>query len=135
MTLSSGSDRALGLGRRSYDASMTDLTTIERRIWSLLEPYRAELEAATIYGMPSLRWPGAKAHDYFAAVRRAARHVSLFLLVADTYPEALEGTSEALLTRRSGKATFNFTSLDDEMAHDLKGLLARLYERYRADHA
>ena len=113
---------------------MADLKAIERRIWSLLEPYRDELEDATIYGMPSLRWPGTKAHDYFAAVRPATRHVSLFLLVADTYPEALEGTSEALLKRRSGKATFNFGSLDDAMATDVERLLARLYERYRAAH-
>lgn len=112
-----------------------DLEAIEKRIWSLLEPYRAELEAATIYGMPSLRWPGAKAHDYFASVKAARNHVSLFLLVADTYPEALEGTPEALLKRRSGKATFNFPKLDDDMARDLEALLARLYGRYRADHA
>jgi len=113
---------------------VADLDAIERRIWSLLEPYRAELEDATIYGMPSLRWPGAKAHDYFAAVRPAARHVSLFLLAADTYPDALAGTPDALLKRRSGKATFNFLSLDDEMARELEALLARLYERYRAAH-
>jgi hypothetical protein len=121
--------------RPSYDASVPDLKAVETRIWSLLEPYRAELEDATIYGMPSLRWSGAKAHDYFAAVRPAARHVSLFLLVADTYPDALEGSSEVLLKRRSGKATFNFAALDDEMATDLAALLARLYVRYRADHA
>ena len=114
---------------------MADLDAIERRIWSLLEPYRTELEDATIYGMPSLRWPGAKAHDYFAAVRPAARHVSLFLLVADMYPDALAGTPDALLKRRSGKATFNFPSLDDEMAGELAALLARLYERYRAAHS
>ena len=113
---------------------MADLDAIERRIWSLLERYRAELEDATIYGMPSLRWPGTKAHDYFAAVRPAARHVSLFLLVADTYPDALAGTPDALLKRRSGKATFDFPSLDDEMARELEALLARLYERYRAAH-
>ncbi len=113
---------------------MPDLQAVEERIWSLLEPYRGELEDATIYGMPSLRWPGATAHDYFAAVRAATRHVSLFLLVADTYPDSLEGTPEGLLRRRSGKATFNFPSLDDEMARDLAALLARLYERYRADH-
>ena len=114
---------------------MTDLEAIETRIWSLLEPYRGELEDATIYGMPSLRWPGAKAHDYFAAVKPAKNHVSLFLLVADTYPEALDGTPTALLKRRSGKATFNFPTLDDEMTADLEALLARLYERYRATHA
>ena len=63
---------------------MPDLEATEQRIWSLLERYRDELEDATIYGMPSLRWPGAKAHDYFAAVRPAARHVSLFLVVVFT---------------------------------------------------
>lgn len=114
---------------------MADLEVIESRLWSLLEPYRGELEDATIYGMPSLRWPGAKAHDYFASIRTGKSYVSLYLLVADTYPDALEGTPDALLKRRSGKATFNFPSLTDEMAADLAALLARLYERYRADHA
>lgn len=113
---------------------MTDLSAIEARIWALLEPYRGELEEATIYGLPSLRWPGAKAHDYFASVNAGKKHVGLYLLVADTYPEVLEGTSEALRKRRSGKATFQFPSLPDEMAEDLEALLARLYERYRADH-
>ncbi len=111
-----------------------DLATVEARIWSLLEPYRTELEEATIYNMPSLRWPGAKAHDYFVSVNRAKKHVSMFLLVADTYPEALEGTPPALLKRRTGKAAFNFPTLDDEMAGDLAALLGRLYERYRAAH-
>jgi hypothetical protein len=32
----------------------------------MLEPYRRELEPATIYGIPSLRRPGAKAHRYRA---------------------------------------------------------------------
>ena len=45
---------------------MADLAAIEARIWAMLEPYRDRLESATIYGIPSLRWPGAKAHDYFA---------------------------------------------------------------------
>ena len=113
---------------------MAELELVEARIWSLLERYRGELESATIYGMPSLRWPGAKAHDYFAAVRTGKSYVSLYLLVADTYPDALEGTTEALLKRRSGKAAFNFPRLDDELARDLAALLDRLYERYRADH-
>ena len=113
---------------------MTDLQATEARIWGLLEPYRRELEAATIYGMPSLRWPGARAHDYFASVRTGKSFVSLYLLVADTYPEALEGTPDALLKRRSGKAAFNFPALDEDMARALEGLLARLFERYRAAH-
>ena len=85
--------------------------------------------------MPSIRWPGAKAHDYFASVKRGNSYVSLYLLVADTYPDAIEGTPPALLKRRTGKAAFTFPTLDDEMTADLRALLARLYARYRADHA
>ena len=114
---------------------MPDLQAVERRIWSLLEPFRGELEQATIYGMPSIRWPGGKAHDYFAAVRAGKAYVSLYLLVVDTYPDALAGTPDSLLRRRTGKAAFNFPTLDDQMARDLGSLLSRLYERYRADHA
>ena len=114
---------------------VADLEAIEARIWSLLEPYRAELEDATIYGLPSVRWPGAKAHDYFASVQRGKSYVSMYLLVADTYPDALEGASPELLMRRTGKAAFNFPTLDDQLTRDLEALLARLYERYRADHA
>lgn len=114
---------------------MVDLESIEGRLWQLLDPYRAELEDATIYGMPSVRWPGAKAHDYFASIKRGKSYVSLYLLVADTYPDALEGASPTLLKRRTGKAAFNFPTLDDELARDLEALLSRLYARYRADHA
>ena len=114
---------------------MTDIAAIEAGLWALLEPYREHLEESTIYGMPALKWPGAKAHDYFAAVKPAKSHVSLFLLVADTYPEALAGTAPALLKRRTGKAAFTFPTLDDEMAQELQSLLARLFPRYRADHA
>ena len=113
---------------------MVDLETVEARIWSILEPYRAELEPATIYGMPSLRWPGAKAHDYFAAVRAGKSYVSLYLLVADRYPEALAGAPDELLKRRSGKAAFTFPRLDEDLATHLAALVARLYERYRAEH-
>ncbi len=114
---------------------MSDLEVVEARIWSLLDPYRGELESATIYGMPSLRWPGAKAHDYFAAVKAGKKFIGLYLLVADTYPDALTGTPAALLGRRTGKAAFTFPRLYDDTARDLESLLARLYEHYRADHA
>ena len=114
---------------------MADLQAIEARIWLLLEPYRDQLGASTIYGIPSLTWPGAKAHDYFAAVKTGKSYVSIYLLVADTYPEALKGASPELLKRRTGKAAFNFDMLDDAMAGELEGLLARLFERYQAAHA
>jgi hypothetical protein len=112
-----------------------ELAAVEARLWSLLEPYRGELESATIYGIPSVRWPGAKAHDYFASVKAGKSYVSLCLLPADTYPDALGGVSPALLKRRTGKAAFTFPALDDTLARDLEALLGRLFERYRADHA
>jgi hypothetical protein len=114
---------------------MTDLPAIEARIWSILEPYRDPLVDSSIYGVPSLTWPGARAHDYFAAVKTGKTYVSLYLIVADTYPEALAGASAALLKRRSGKAAFTFPSLDDAVAADLGRLIGRLFERYAADHA
>ena len=114
---------------------MADLAAIEARILAMLEPYRDRLELATIYGIPSLRWPGARAHDYFAAVKTGKSSVSLYLLVADTFPDALEGASPELLKRRSGKATFNFPRLGDELADDLEALIARLFDRYEATHS
>ena len=116
-------------------ATAPDLAAVEARLARILDPYRDRLEPATIYGIPSLRWPGAKAHDYFAAVKTGKSYDSLYLLVADTFPEALEGASPELLKRRSGKATFNFPRLDDELAVELEGLLARLFERYEAAHS
>src|SRR5687768_14743110 len=114
---------------------MADLEAIEARVWGLLEPYRSRgLVDSTIYGMPSLSWPGAKAHDYFAAIKPASKHVSLFMIAVDAYPEVLDEASPALRKRRSGKATFNFPTLDDDMARDLEALIARLFERYEADH-
>lgn len=113
---------------------MTELAAIEARIWSILAPYRDRLETSTIYGLPSLKWPGAKAHDYFAAVKAGKKYVSLYLIVADTYPDALDDTSPELLRRRTGKAAFTFPALDDSVAAELEGLLARLFGRYEAAH-
>lgn len=114
---------------------MADLDAVEARIWTLLDRYRAELEDATIYGMPSLRWPGAGSHDYFAAVQRSARKVSLYAIAVDSWPEALEGASAELKKRRTGKATFSFPSLDDNLAAELEAFLERLYRPYREHHA
>jgi hypothetical protein len=113
---------------------MADLGAVEARVWSILAPYRDRLETSTIYGVPSLTWPGAKAHDYFAAVKAGKAYVSLYLIVADTYPDALDGASPELLKRRSGKAAFTFPALDDSLAADLEALLARLFDHYEAAH-
>ena len=114
---------------------MADLDAVETRIWTLLDRYRDELEDATIYGMPSLRWPGSGSHDYFAAVKRSAHKVSLYAIAVDTWPETLEGSSEEFRKRRTGKATFSFPSLEEDMEAELGAFLERLYRPYRAHHA
>ena len=111
------------------------LEDVEAGIWALLAPYRAELEDATIYGMPSLRWPGSHGHEYFAAVRRSATKVSLYAVAVDTWPAALDDASDAFTRLRTGKATFSFTHLDEELRTELEAFLARLYVLYRQHHA
>ncbi|MEO6144693.1 MAG: hypothetical protein ABIP19_12005 [Dermatophilaceae bacterium] len=113
---------------------MADLDAVEARIWALLDRYRDELEESSIYGMPSLRWPGSGAHDYFAAVKRSAHKVSLYAIAVDNWPNALEASSDRFKSRRTGKATFSFPSLDDEMTAELEAFFARLYQPYRAHH-
>ncbi len=109
-----------------------DLAAVEARLRALLEPYAATLETATIYGLPTLRRPGAKAHDWFAFVKPAAKHVSLFLLPVHTWPDLLDGCSAELRARKSGASTFAFKALPDNLAADVEALLARAFERYVA---
>ena len=112
-----------------------DLDAVEARIEALIDRYRPELTDGTIYGIPSLVWPGATGHDYFLAVKRGRRYVSLYLIIADRHPAEVEAASPELQARRTGRATFSFPSLDDQLASDLAALLDRLLVRYRAEHA
>jgi hypothetical protein len=112
-----------------------ELEAVEARVWAALDPYRDELEDSSIYGMPALRWPGTAAHDYFAAVKRSSSKVSLYAIAVDRWPEALDGTSEWFRKRRTGKATFSFTQLDDDHEAELAAFLGRLYAPYREHHA
>lgn len=113
----------------------TDLEQVEARLRTLLDRYRPELVDGTIYGIPSLIWPGASGHDYFVALKRGKRFVSLYLIIADRYPEDIAAASPELQARRSGRATFSFPSLDDALADELAAFLDRLLARYRAEHA
>ena len=108
---------------------------VEQRLAAILDRYRPELVDGTIYGVPALVWPGATGHDYFAALKRNKGNVGLYLIIADRYPEDVAVASDALRSRRTGRATFSFTSVDDEMETELRRLLDRLMERYRAEHS
>jgi len=109
-----------------------DLAAVEARLRAMVGAYESRLERATIYNLPTLRRPGAKGHDWFAFVKPAAKHVSLFLLPMHTWPDLLEGCSPELLKAKTGASAFNFRTLSDDLAAELEALLARAFERYMA---
>ena len=113
-------------------ASGQSLADIETRLDRILDPYRSLLEPSTIYGLPTMRRPGAKAHEWFAFVKPASKHVSFFLMPILTWPDLLDGCSPALRKARKAKTAFNFSSLDEVVVADLEALVARSYERYIA---
>jgi hypothetical protein len=108
---------------------------VEERLHALLDRYRPELVDGTIYGIPALVWPGATGHDYFAALKGNKGNVGLYLIIADRYPDDLALASDDLRSKRTGRATFSFSSPDDELEAELARLLDRLIERYRAEHS
>ncbi len=109
-----------------------DLAAVEARLELVLEPYRGRLESATIYGIPTLRRQGARAHDWFAFVRPASRHVGFYLLPVHTWPDVAGSMSPALRKRLVGKSTFAFRAIDEVLFAELEALVARAFERYIA---
>ena len=114
-------------------AATRDLTAVEARLRAILAPYEPRLETATIYGIPTLRKPGAKGHEWFAFVKPAAKHVGFFLLPVHVYPELTAGMSPALRKRLTGASTFNFRAIDEAEMAELEALVARAFDRYLAD--
>lgn len=114
--------------------TLQELEAVEARLEALLARYTPPLVTGTIYGMPSLVWPGSGGHDYFASLKRGAKYVSLYLIIADRHPDELAACSPELLGRRTGRATWTFTKLDDDLAADLTALLDQLFARYRIEH-
>lgn len=113
--------------------AVEELAAIELRLRMILAPYEDRLELATIYGIPTLRRPGAKAHDWFAFVKLASKHVGFYLLPVYTYPALREGLSPALTKRLTGKSAFTFPALDEGLATELEGLVARAYAAYMGE--
>ena len=114
-------------------APTTSLDDIEAELWRLLRAYQPPLVDGTIYGCRA--WSGRvrgprllRGDQARGQAREPVPHHR------DAHPEALEGASEALTKRRTGKATFSFPRLDPELTADLKALLDRLFAAYRADH-
>ena len=112
--------------------SAEDLAAIEARLEGILDPYRDRLETATIYNIPTLRKHGANAHNWFAFVKPAAKHVGFYLLPVHQHPELREGLSPALAKRLTGASAFTFRALDEALATELEGLVARAFDAYMA---
>jgi hypothetical protein len=113
--------------------SPVTLVAIETRLRTILAPYEDRLEWATIYGIPTLRRPGANAHQWFAFVKPQAKHVGFYLLPMHTWPELRTGLSPALAKRLTGASAFTFPALDEALFAELEAVVARAFERYMAD--
>jgi hypothetical protein len=111
-------------------ASADQLDEVEVRLRSLLAPYEARLEWATIYGNPALRKAGANAHNWFAFVKPATRHVSLYLLPVHEHESLRSSLSPALAKRLTGRSTFTFAVVDEPLFAELEQVLARAFDIY-----
>ena len=115
--------------------SITQLHAVEIRLRELLVPYEDRLDWATIYGIPTLRKPGASGHEWFAFVKPAARHVSFYLLPVHEHASLRSSLSPALARKLTGRSTFNFAALDEPLFTELEAVVARAFDLYMAEAA
>jgi hypothetical protein len=112
--------------------SAEQLHEVELRLRRLLVPYEDRLEWGTIYGNEALRKPGASAHHWFAFVKPAAKHVSLYLLPVHEHAALRSSLSPELGKRLTGRSTFTFSEVDEGLLAELEQVLARAYDLYVA---
>lgn len=110
------------------DASQ--LRAVELRLLAILDPYRDRLEEGEIYGIPTLRRRGAKAHDWFAGVQVADGYVKFNFLPMHGHPDLLDGISAALRKHKTGASVFRFTEVDEALFAELEGVVDRGFEVY-----
>ena len=110
--------------------SVTELHAIELRLRGILAAYDGRLEPATIYGIPTLRRPGAKGHEWFAFVKPQAKFVSFYLMPLHTNGALRSSLSPALAKRLAGRTAFNFPAMDEALFAELEGVVGRAYEVY-----
>jgi hypothetical protein len=109
---------------------MGELAGVQARLDAILEPYRGQLETFEIYGVPMLRRPGARAHDWFAGVSPGNGVIRFFLLPMYAHPELLEGISPALRKQKRGASLFAFANVDDGLVDELNALTERSFAAY-----
>ena len=112
---------------------MEELAAVQGRLEAILQPYRSRLETFEIYGVPMLRRPGARAHDWFAGVSPGNGVIRFFLLPMYAHPELLEGISPELRKRKRGASLFAFTDVDDGLIDELTALTERSFAAYMTE--
>jgi hypothetical protein len=112
--------------------SIRQLNAVEVRLRQLLAPYEDRLEWATIYGIPTLRRPGAKGHEWFAFVKPATKFVSFYLLPVHEHASLRSSLSPQLAKQLTGRSTFIFAAVDEALFAELEGVIARAFDLYMA---
>ena len=107
-----------------------DLVAVESRLRAILAPHEDRLEWASVYGIPVLRRPGANAHQWFAFVKPATRHVGFYLLPIHEWDDLRASIPPSLRKRLTGQSTFTFKAIDETEMFELEALVARALERY-----
>ena len=106
------------------------------RSWPASSPSAARTWCSSWTSSSSAAWSSAAAWRPTGARRcctscRAPRSGSRrFLMPIVTWPDLLDGCSDALLRRHQAKSTFTFTTLDEGIIRELESLVARAFERY-----
>jgi hypothetical protein len=109
---------------------MADLVAVQTRLEAILDPYRGRLEPFEIYGVPMLRRPGARSHDWFAGVSPGNGVIRFFLLPMHVYPELVDDISPELRKRMRGASLFAFSRIDEPLLDELTSLTERSFAAY-----
>ena len=109
---------------------MADLAAVEKRLRSILDPYRDQLESTRSSGVDTLSRPGGAPEDFFAGVRVGKRYVSYYLMPIYALPDLVANISPELGRRMQGKSCFNFTTVDENLMTELDALTKRSFAHF-----
>lgn len=106
-----------------------------QKLRTILLPYAAHLVVVTDepsnYYLETQHIMKNKKPMFFAAVRTGKSYTSFHFMPVYTFPELLNGVSQALLKRMQGKSCFNFQEIEPVLFAELTTLVGRGFEQYQ----
>ena len=104
---------------------------------SLIEPFARDLQwkadgTEGFHADTKKPDPKGKA-EFFAAAQVKKAAVSFYLMPVYCHPDLLEGITPELKKRMQGKSCFNFKTADPDLFAELRHLVKRSFERYKAE--